>query len=246
MIKKIISGGQTGADRAALDVAIQLGIPHGGWIPKGRKTENGELPEKYRLKEMPTDSYPARAANNVLYSDGTLLVSHGVPADESALTPRLANIYRRPWLHIDLNQRTLTEAAGMVKSWIRMQRIKVLNVTGPSLTKDPRIYQDTVFLLKRVFKLLFRGDMLPYYQKDEPIKTTADADLVDEIISQLPLKDRVSIANMDKADVKDIHHFFNTYIRGKIEPESGGGEYNTIMNDLWERLREAYRLRIVK
>ena len=116
MIKKIISGGQTGGERAALDVAIQLGIPHGGWISKSRKTENGELPVKYRLKEMPTDSYPAQVANNVLHSHGTLLVSHGVPADESALTPRLANIYRRPWLHIDLNQRTLTEAAGMVKS----------------------------------------------------------------------------------------------------------------------------------
>jgi hypothetical protein len=60
MIKKIISGGQTGADRAALDVAIKLNIPHGGWIPKGRKTEDGTLPEKYQLKEMPTSSYPAR------------------------------------------------------------------------------------------------------------------------------------------------------------------------------------------
>jgi len=57
MIEKIISGGQTGADRAALDVALKFGIPHGGWIPKGRKTEKGPLTEKYRLQEMPTDSY---------------------------------------------------------------------------------------------------------------------------------------------------------------------------------------------
>jgi len=65
MIEKIISGGQTGADRAALDVALKLGIPHGGWIPKGRKTEKGPLPERYRLKEMPTDSYEARTEKNV-------------------------------------------------------------------------------------------------------------------------------------------------------------------------------------
>jgi len=61
MLKKIISGGQTGADRAGLDVAIKKGIPHGGWIPKGRKTEDGTLPEQYKLQEMPTASYP----NNV-------------------------------------------------------------------------------------------------------------------------------------------------------------------------------------
>lgn len=65
MIKKIISGGQTGAARAALDAAIRLGIPHGGWIPKGRITEKGPLPEKYRLQEMPTDSCPARTEQNV-------------------------------------------------------------------------------------------------------------------------------------------------------------------------------------
>jgi hypothetical protein len=61
MIKKIISGGQAGTDRTALDVALKLGIPHGGWIPKGHKTEDGALPEIYRLKEMPTDSYEARS-----------------------------------------------------------------------------------------------------------------------------------------------------------------------------------------
>ena len=74
MIKKIISGGQTGADRAALDVAIKLGIRHGGWIPKGRKTEDGPLSDKYQLQEMPTASYPARTEQNVIDSDGTLII----------------------------------------------------------------------------------------------------------------------------------------------------------------------------
>ncbi len=77
MIKKIISGGQTGADRAALDVALKFGIPHGGWIPKGRKTEKGPLPEMYRLKEMPTESYKARTEKNVQESDGTLIIARG-------------------------------------------------------------------------------------------------------------------------------------------------------------------------
>ena len=66
MIKKIVLGGQTGADRAALDVALKFNIPHGGWIPKGIKTEDGTLPDIYRLLEMPTSSYPARTEKNVL------------------------------------------------------------------------------------------------------------------------------------------------------------------------------------
>jgi hypothetical protein len=76
MIKKIISGGQTGADRAALDVAIILKIPHGGWVPKGRLAEDGPIHTRYNLKDMPTDSYEARTEQNVIDSDGTLIISH--------------------------------------------------------------------------------------------------------------------------------------------------------------------------
>jgi hypothetical protein len=77
MVKKIISGGQTGADQAALDAAVHLGIPHGGWIPKGRRTEGGMLSDKYKLKEMTLSSYPKRTEQNVVDSDGTLVISHG-------------------------------------------------------------------------------------------------------------------------------------------------------------------------
>ena len=75
MITKIISGGQTGADRAALDFAIKMKIPHGGWIPKGRLAEDGPLPEKYQLLEMSTTSYPKRTEQNVIDSDATLILS---------------------------------------------------------------------------------------------------------------------------------------------------------------------------
>lgn len=89
MIEKIISGGQTGADRAGLDVAIELGIPHGGWIPKGRKTEEGPLPAKYKLKEMRTTSYPKRTEKNILDSDGTVIFTFGKLTGGSELTRRL-------------------------------------------------------------------------------------------------------------------------------------------------------------
>ncbi|MDM8542637.1 putative molybdenum carrier protein [Desulfococcaceae bacterium HSG9] len=77
VLQKIVSGGQTGADQGALDAAISLGIDHGGWLPKGRKTENGALPSNYNLKEMDSAHYAKRTLQNVIDSDGTLIISHG-------------------------------------------------------------------------------------------------------------------------------------------------------------------------
>jgi len=104
MIEKIISGGQTGAEQAALDVAIELNIPHGGWVPKGRKTENGRLPDKYHLKEISSINYPQRTELNVLDSDGTLVISYGDLTGGPALARGLAKKHRRPCLHIDLTE----------------------------------------------------------------------------------------------------------------------------------------------
>ena len=104
MLKKIISGGQTGADQAALDAAIKYNFPHGGWITKGRKTEDGRLPDNYKLEEMPTDSYPKRTEQNIIDSKGTVIISHGKLTGGSKLTQGLANKHNRPCLHIDLNE----------------------------------------------------------------------------------------------------------------------------------------------
>lgn len=79
MIKRIISGGQTGADRAALDFAIKMYLPHGGWVPKGRLSEDGPIDDHYQFKEMNTGSYPKRAEWKVTDSDGTLILIHGKP-----------------------------------------------------------------------------------------------------------------------------------------------------------------------
>lgn len=100
MITKIISGGQTGADQAALDFAIENDILHGGWIPKGRKTEDGVLSEKYRLEEMPTASYPKRTEKNILDSDGTIIFSCGKLTGGSALTWKLAKQHDKPWVRL--------------------------------------------------------------------------------------------------------------------------------------------------
>jgi hypothetical protein len=149
MIKKIISGGQTGADRAAIDFAIKRGIPHGGWIPKGRKAEDGTLSEKYDLQEMPTGSYSKRTEKNVLDSDGTLIVSHGLLTGGSALTTGFAEHHGKPWIHIDLEMTSYPEAAIMIREWVGRYSITVLNVAGARASKDPGIYQATLDLLEK-------------------------------------------------------------------------------------------------
>ncbi|OPY10410.1 MAG: putative molybdenum carrier [Syntrophus sp. PtaU1.Bin005] len=152
MISKIISGGQTGADRAALDYAIQYSIPYSGWVPKGRKSEDGTVPEAYRLQEMPTSDYSQRTEKNVLDSDGTLIVSHGILTGGSAVTEFYAEQHGKPCLHIDLDKVPPAEAAVFVRAWIDEHSIGVLNVAGPRAGKDPEIYSATFKLLEALFK----------------------------------------------------------------------------------------------
>jgi hypothetical protein len=147
-IDKIISGGQTGADRAGLDFAIKNKIPHGGWIPKGRLTENGKLSAKYHLKEMSTSSYPARTQKNVIVADGTLIVSKGSLSGGSALTREFAKRSGKPWLHINMKNMSRKDASEKLISWLTKNRIKVLNVAGPRDSKDSGIYKTVLSLLQ--------------------------------------------------------------------------------------------------
>jgi hypothetical protein len=150
-VTKIVSGGQTGADRAALDIAIRHNIPHGGWVPKGRKTEDGPLPEQYHLQEMPSGEYSKRTEQNILDSDGTLIVSHGRLTGGSTLTEFLADKHEKPCIHIDLNKSAPNDAFIMVRKWIDSHNIKVLNVAGPRASIDPRIYDATLAFLEKIF-----------------------------------------------------------------------------------------------
>ena len=151
MILKIISGGQTGVDRAALDVAIELSIPHGGWIPKDRKTEDGKLPDKYRLKEMPTSSYAERTVQNAIDSEGTLLLFRGTLAGGSELTHKTAILHDRPCLHIDLGTMNALQAVKTIHSWIVRHRIEILNIAGPRVSEDSEIYDISAKNLRTVF-----------------------------------------------------------------------------------------------
>jgi putative molybdenum carrier protein len=136
--ERIVSGGQTGVDRAALDAALALGLACGGWCPKGRRAEDGKVPERYPLAETPGDDYEQRTEWNVRDSDGTLILYRGVLTGGSALTARLAERYDRPSLALDL---TTSPDPLTIREWIAKNEIRVLNVAGPRASGCPGIHE---------------------------------------------------------------------------------------------------------
>jgi len=138
-ISRIISGGQTGADRAALDFAIARGLSHGGWCPKGRKAEDGVIPPSYSLQETPSADYLQRTEWNVRDSDGTVIFSLAHTLSGGSLrTVEIARKLGRPWLH--LPQKPVGSLpASLLKRFVKDQGIRILNVAGPRASKEPEV-----------------------------------------------------------------------------------------------------------
>jgi len=152
-IKKIISGGQSGADRGALNAAIHLGIPHGGYCPKGRKAEDGPIPKHYQLTETSSTNYAIRTVENILQSDGTLLFTRGQPTGGSLLTKEIAEKKNKPFLQIDLFvANTPNEAFKLIHPWLEKEQIAILNIAGTRASKDPKIEKNVFSILLRLFK----------------------------------------------------------------------------------------------
>jgi predicted Rossmann fold nucleotide-binding protein DprA/Smf involved in DNA uptake len=142
---EIVSGGQTGVDRAALDVARELGLRCGGWCPSGRRAEDGAIPARYPLRETPSTAYPERTEWNVRDSDGTLILHRGPLRGGSALTRRLARRLGRPALAVDLSAGPIRQS---VRDWIARERIATLNVAGPRESEHPGIHDQAAAFLR--------------------------------------------------------------------------------------------------
>lgn len=151
MLKRVISGGQTGVDRGALDAAIATGIEHGGWCPKGRRSESGVIPDRYQLAECGSPEYAVRTERNVVESDGTLILMRGAMSGGTELTHRLAHLNCKPCLVVDLG---MPVNITHVVDWIRTQRIETLNVAGPRESSCRGIESETQKFLERVFAQL--------------------------------------------------------------------------------------------
>jgi hypothetical protein len=272
MIRKIVSGGQTGVDQAALDAAIKLGIPHGGWVPKGRKTENGPLPKKYNMQEMPNSNYSDRTEQNVLDSEGTLIISRGRLTDGSEYTRKMAMKHNRPWLHIDLSKKPKFHASTIVISWIDENRVEVLNVAGPRASKDPELYLDALNIIESVYYLgLINNGMPASFDREIqklkqpyiPPQTIAEA--IEQINSEMSLKAKTTIANMTEREVMNLNASLGKYIKDKFALFTGNQALMEscrfysgrkllhedeasayIIKKLWQKLRTTHKLRVVK
>ena len=274
MIRKIISGGQIGADQAALDVAIKLGFPHGGWIQKGRKTQSGILPAKYQLKELSTAGYKRRIEQNVIDSDGTVIISHGEPTGGAEHSRKMADKHRRPCLHVDLKESSTFVIASKINTWVLENNIEVLNVTGSRASEDSTIYKETMDIVEGSILL-----GLVEAKPGEPVSDEHPSDYLDKglippitvdgavvkLISEMHLLDRVQLANLKREELAQLDVSLGRYIKDQLlrngvnrllfescMTASGKVLLNesdaslVIIEKLWEKLKETHRLRILK
>ena len=274
MIRKIISGGQIGADQAALDVAIKLGFSHGGWIQKGRKTQSGILPAKYQLKELQTAGYKQRIEQNVIDSDGTVIISHGEPTGGAEYGRKMADKHDRPWLHVNLKENSTFIIASKINTWVLENNIEVLNVTGSKVSEDSTIYKDTMDIVEGAILLglvktkpgesVRDDDPSDYFDKGLIPPGTVDEAVV-KLISEMVLQDRVQLANLKKEELAQLDVSLGRYIKDQLLRNgvnralfescitvSGNDTLNetdaslVIIEKLWEKLKETHRLRILK
>jgi len=271
MLEKIVSGGQTGADRAALDFAIKHKIPHGGWVPKGGIAEDGLIPSKYKLQEMPTDSYQNRTEQNVIDSDGTLIVSHGRLTGGSAFTGKMAKKHNRPYFHVDLKEIDVLPAALEILTWLDENGIKVLNVAGARESKDPKIYSGVKDVLTGVFLLSSSRDQLfasLILNKSNSSKGFQRPETVDEAVDQLKkeldLAQKTKIAQMAEDILIRLHMTVGLFIRNQFfYPHNDnllescqdltGDKHlhidqasSIIIMELWKKLQKTHRLKVIK
>lgn len=146
---KIVSGGQTGVDRAGLDAGIEVGLPVGGYVPKGRLAEDGQVPDKYPMTETGSKDYKVRTKRNVLESDGTLIINIGPMVSGTALTARIALEHNKPLMIVQLDQTYQTSA---VINWLDENLIQILNIAGPRESKIPGIHEQAKRFLIKVLK----------------------------------------------------------------------------------------------
>jgi Circularly permutated YpsA SLOG family/Domain of unknown function (DUF6794) len=274
VINKIISGGRTGVELAGLDVAIKLGIAHGGWASRGMRNELGPLPERYGLQEVPALGFRYAMEQNILNSDGTLLLTKGRKSVETRYAVDTALSHQRQLLHVDLSQYSSFEAASLTSSWISLQKIRILFITGPSAGIDLKLYHQVKKVLETAFYLGFvKTGLHPQHPPTAPpVDHWTQKELprsvqtaIRRLIETLQLKDRASIANMRPEEVDHLRTGLGDFIKQNFGLYSGNTALlqscaevgrlirplpdeacAVILRALWKELQATHKLRIVK
>ncbi len=270
MIHKILSGGQTGVQRAALDTAIKLGISYGGWIRRGRRGEDGPLSGRYQLQEVETVGIQGAIERNVEAAEGTLIISRGSLSDWLTFSVRTTLQRHKQLLHADLSQRSLFEAATLICDWAEAHKIRTIYVTGPQQSEDDAIYANSCSVLEASVYLgfikstslgSFRGADSGGPDAGQPA-TVEQA--VERLKAALSLKDRVAVANTGADQLDGIYHWLAEYIKKAFGLYAGNQELlkncathtglsdvlpdeacMVIIRALWQELQRTHRIRLV-
>jgi len=153
-LAKIMSGGQTGVDRGALDAALAAGFPCGGWCPQGRKAEDGAIPQRYPLQELPGAGYLQRTRKNVEDSDGTLILTFGPASGGTLRTIEFCQRLNKPHLIIDAAATSIEDAVRSVLEFVQGRGVGRLNVAGPRASGEARGSEFAFWLVERLLAKL--------------------------------------------------------------------------------------------
>jgi hypothetical protein len=220
---------------------------------------------------MSTDSYQARTEQNVIDSDGTVIFSHGKLTGGSAYTEKMADEHDRPCLHLDLSKHDAFMLALSMINWIQEAKVTTLNIAGPRASKDPTIYKDVMDVLESVLLLESKREQLSASPKltpptkDRHSKKPATVDeAVDRMMSEMKLKGLTKLANMPEGDLINLHFTLGMWVRNNfIYPRNDkllescraatrdkylhhGQMHMVIVRELWKRLQETHKLKVVK
>lgn len=154
----IVSGGQTGVDRGALDAALAQGAPCRGWCPAGRRAEDGTIPARYPVTSLPERAYATRTRRNVQDSDATVVIHRGPLAGGSLLTAREARHAGRPMLRLDAEHLDARASARQLRDFVLKHRPRALNVAGPRASEWPGGRRRAFAVVRRLLQSLARDD----------------------------------------------------------------------------------------
>lgn len=150
MLKKIVSGLQSGSDRAGADVAIKYGLEQSGFVPKGRRAEDGLIPQKYNAIETKTSDYQTRTELNVTAADATFIFKSGVMGPGSKLTVRICDDHKKKYLVLDVYS-----VPELIADWLKSNNVETLNIAGSRESTRPGIYKATYNLLDSILEKYF-------------------------------------------------------------------------------------------
>jgi hypothetical protein len=273
MIEKIISGGQSWPEIAALDIAVKMGIPYTGWQPEIEVPSSHGKTDKYRLHTLPSNRPKDAIVKNVTASDGTFILSHGRLQELADYARQMTLKHRKQILGVDLGQHSPFEAAKLLASWLEMNHIKSLFVTGPAGEKEIRIYHQTVRILESALVTIFSrspagrsNQILSGLAINVPERQLSTArEAVHHLVTFLSLKEKTHIAATRLDLLLQPGTSLNRKIQKVFSLQTGNQhlmqsclEFSAkesvtpdeasriILKMLWENLRKTHRLRIIK